>query len=171
MKFRWDKKYLYWGITAFCVVVACFLFYYVVFQMPTWFAGLSKLISILNPIIYGGVIAYFLNPLVRTFEKYIYKFFKRIKVEVKKSGKSAIRLFTVILSLALALLAIYGLLALLIPEVVNSIMNIADNFSRYADNVEAWLTTRFSDNAGWDPRFLEFIDTASVFLEKRIVFF
>ena len=25
--FRWDKKYLYWGITAFCVVAAAILFY------------------------------------------------------------------------------------------------------------------------------------------------
>ena len=25
--FRWDKKYLYWGITAFCVVAAAILFW------------------------------------------------------------------------------------------------------------------------------------------------
>ena len=25
-KFRWDKKYLYWGITAFCVIAALILF-------------------------------------------------------------------------------------------------------------------------------------------------
>lgn len=166
MKFRWDKKYLYWGITAFCVVVASALFYYLLFQMPSWLALVSKVISILNPIIYGAAIAYFLNPLVKFFEKYTYKFLKKVKVQVKKRVKTWIRLFTVILSLALALLAIYGLLALLIPEVINSIVNIAENFTRYANNVETWFMERFSDNETWKPEFLEVMNTVSGYLQN-----
>ncbi len=166
MKFRWDKKYLYWGITAFCVVVASTLFYYFLFQMPTWLAGVSKAISILNPIIYGAAIAYFINPLVKFFEKYIYKFLKNNNIKVQKKAKSWIRLFVVVLSLALALLVIYGLLAMLIPEVINSIVNIVENFSRYVSNVETWFTERFSDNAVWDPSFLEVMNTISGYLEN-----
>ena len=26
--FKWDKKYLYWGVTAFCVVVASIAFFW-----------------------------------------------------------------------------------------------------------------------------------------------
>ena len=28
MKFRWDKKYLYWGVTGFAVICASLLFYF-----------------------------------------------------------------------------------------------------------------------------------------------
>lgn len=166
MKFRWDKKYLYWGITAFCVVVASTIFYYLIFQMPSWLAGLSKIISILNPIIYGAAIAYFLNPLVKFFEKYLYKFFEKLNVKLQKKAKSWIRLFTVILSLACALLCIYGLLAMLIPEVINSIANIADNFTKYVTNVENWFTEYFSDSEAWNPSILEVMNTISGYLEN-----
>lgn len=166
MKFRWDKKYLYWGITAFCVIIASSIFYYLIFQMPSWLAGLSKIINILNPIIYGAAIAYFLNPLVKFFEKYIYKLLDKLNISLPKKGKSWIRLFTVVLSLACAILCIYGLLAMLIPEVINSIVNIADNFTRYVTNVETWLNQHFSDNVAWNPSILEVMNTISEYLEN-----
>ena len=33
MKFRWDKKYLYWGVTGFAVICASLLFYFGLFHM------------------------------------------------------------------------------------------------------------------------------------------
>ena len=32
--FRWDKKYLYWGVTAFCVIAAAILFYMALNYLP-----------------------------------------------------------------------------------------------------------------------------------------
>ncbi len=29
-RFRWDKKYLYWGMTAFLVIASCIVFYMLV---------------------------------------------------------------------------------------------------------------------------------------------
>ena len=29
-RFNWDKRYLYWGVTAFCVIAAALLFYFAV---------------------------------------------------------------------------------------------------------------------------------------------
>ena len=31
MKFRWEKKYLYWGVTALLVVIGGLLAYYLIF--------------------------------------------------------------------------------------------------------------------------------------------
>ena len=161
MKFRWDKKYLYWGMTAFSVIAASVLFYYGIFHMPIWLAGVSKIISIINPVIYGAVIAYLLNPLVKWFEKYIYKFTKKNNVNVTKRMRSVIRLVAIVLSLFLAGLIIYGLLAMLIPEVIASITNIVENFPRYVANVESWITERFSDSSTWDPSILNILDQLS----------
>lgn len=35
MKFRWDNRYLHWGVTAFLVIAASMLFYYGIFHMKT----------------------------------------------------------------------------------------------------------------------------------------
>ena len=40
MNFKWDKKYLYWGVTAFLVIAAAIVF----------FLGLSQIKEILVPV-------------------------------------------------------------------------------------------------------------------------
>ena len=51
MKFRWDKKYLYWGITAFCVIAASILFYFGLFRMNTLIGGITAILEILATLI------------------------------------------------------------------------------------------------------------------------
>ena len=40
MKFRWDNRYLHWGVTAFLVIAASMLFYYGIFHMKTLVTGI-----------------------------------------------------------------------------------------------------------------------------------
>lgn len=166
MKFQVDKKYLYWGITAFCVIIASVLFYFVIFQMPTILDGISTIFTIINPIIYGAAIAYILNPLVCQFEKIIYKICKRYKLETSKHICSIIRFAVVILSLVIALLCIYGLLYMLIPEVFGSITNIIDNFPRYVNNAKEWFEKFFQSDDAMNAATLELLNTASVMIEN-----
>ena len=63
MKFRWDKKYLYWGLTAFVVLVGCIGVIYFLFNGSILKYNVKKIIKILMPIIDGLIIAYLLAPL------------------------------------------------------------------------------------------------------------
>ena len=54
MKFRWDNRYLHWGVTAFLVIAASMLFYYGIFHMKTLIVGIKTFLGIMAPIIYGG---------------------------------------------------------------------------------------------------------------------
>lgn len=166
MKFNLEKKYLYWGITAFSVVVASVLFYFVIFQMPTILQAISKIFTIINPILYGAAIAYILNPLVCQMEKLIYKICKRYNWKTSKKARSMIRFAVVILSLVFALLCIYGLLYMLIPEVFGSISNIIDNFPRYVNNAQEWLEKFFQSDDAMNVATLELLNTASTMLEN-----
>ena len=62
MKFRWDNRYLHWGVTAFLVIAASVLFYYGIFHMKTLIVGIKTFLGIMAPIIYGVILAYILNP-------------------------------------------------------------------------------------------------------------
>ena len=64
--FRWDKKYLYWGITAFCVIAASILFYTVLDKLPSIGKLIGRLVSILSPFVWGLAISYLLAPMMRT---------------------------------------------------------------------------------------------------------
>ena len=70
--FRWDKKYLYWGITAFCVIACAILFFMALNYLDTLKQGIAALIRILGPFIWGLVIVYLLSPLVRFLQRKVF---------------------------------------------------------------------------------------------------
>ena len=131
MNFRWDKKYLHWGITIFCVIAASLLFYFGIFHMDTLRRGLGKVYAILTPIIYAAIISYILWPVIRFMEQnIIYRFCEWKGWEPTKKVKKIIRMIGVFLSLLLFFFIIYGLLSMIVPEILNSITNIIDSFPR-----------------------------------------
>ena len=76
MKFRWDKKYLYWGVTGFAVICASLLFYFGLFHMDVLWGKIHNLFTVLMPVVWGVIIAYLLTPIVfviRTFSCRTYK--------------------------------------------------------------------------------------------------
>ena len=50
MKFRWDNRYLHWGVTAFLVIAASMLFYYGIFHMKTLIVGIKTFLGIMAPL-------------------------------------------------------------------------------------------------------------------------
>ena len=72
--FRWDKKYLYWGITAFCVVAAAILFYMALNYIGAVGSAIGALVKILSPFIWGACNkSYLIGPLVRTLENKVFR--------------------------------------------------------------------------------------------------
>ena len=85
--FKWDKKYLYWGITAFSVIACAILFYMALNYIDTLKNGISALVRILSPFIWGLVIVYLLHPLVRFLQR---KIFGRFSAKLfRKKGTDA----------------------------------------------------------------------------------
>ena len=68
MKYKWDKKYLYWGVTAFSVIVASMGVYYFIFHRTEISLGFSAIRKIVMPIIDGLAIAYLLSPVLNSIE-------------------------------------------------------------------------------------------------------
>ena len=99
MKFRWDSKYFYWGMTGFLVIAASLLFYFGIFRMGILIDGIKKILNILMPILYGAAIAYLLNPLLKFYENtLVYPFLKEKKVNITKRKCKFIRYFGVLLA-------------------------------------------------------------------------
>ena len=133
MKFNPDKKYIYWGLTAFLVIIACLVVSYIVYNFSNFFKGLGNFTSVLTPIVNGFLIAYLLSPLMDLYEysliPYIIRLFKKDS-EIK--NKKLIRYFSVFLSIITLLLVIYAFFQLLVPQLVSSIKSIVNSFPEYA---------------------------------------
>ena len=142
MKFRWDNRYLHWGVTAFLVIAASMLFYYGIFHMKTLIVGIKTFLGIMAPIIYGVILAYILSPLINLFEqKLIYPQLEKHNIKLQKKGKRAIRWGCVLFSMFLFWIIIYALLMMVLPQLIRSIMNIIYSFPHYVNVVENWLNS------------------------------
>ncbi len=144
--FKWDKKYLYWGVTAFCVIIACLTFFWVIQRWDGVRAVFSSINSMLSPFIWGFVIAYLLTPLVKLFQHKVTgplgrKIYKNNEDKVKKFGRG----LAVTLSVLLMLASIVALIWLIIPQLYRSLESIVSNISGSISKAEAWANKWLDD--------------------------
>ena len=143
--FRWDKKYLYWGITAFCVIACAILFFMALNYLDTLKQGIAALIRILGPFIWGLVIVYLLSPLVRFLQKKIFgPICAKLSVKRPEKGQSCARVLSVIFAEIFMLALITGLFFLIIPQLDSSIETIVVNSPTYIDSLTTWATKKLA---------------------------
>ena len=140
---RW-KRYLALGLTGFCSISLSILFFFCIFRIKGLWDGLQSFFVILQPFIYGGVIAYLLTPICGWLEGKLQPFFTKIASETM-----ALRLtkgLSVMLSLALGLTVVGALIYVALPQVWESILSIAaeapSNWKRFI----TWLQAFLEDN-------------------------
>ena len=126
MKFKPTAKMTTVAIYAFLVIAASILFGMVIGGIGGIFAWLGKLTGYLMPVIYGFCLAFLLNPMLRFYEK---------KLLPKLGGsklKPSVRRNISILMTYLTALTIFALfLAVVLPQVVQSGISIANNIPLY----------------------------------------
>ena len=145
--FKWDKKYLYWGITAFCVIACAILFFMALNYMPGVLKTIGALFSILSPFIWGLAITYILLPLVKALQRGV---FGALGSAIHKKNPDKARRFARAMSVVLAeiifLAIIVAIVYLIIPQLVSSITTIVENSSMYVENTTKWIEKLLSDN-------------------------
>ncbi len=139
MKEKFQNKYLAWGLTAFCVLAALMILFFIIYRSNHILNFINTIFSILSPFIFGLAIAYLLNPIVVFFDKKVYdKLLK--KVFKKKKDRSKL---TRVLSLCTSTIIFVGLLItcinFLIPEILKSLEMFVTNINTYLSNSKELL--------------------------------
>lgn len=151
MKFRWDKKYLYWGITAFLVICASICFYYILFHRSNLWSGIQMLLGIIMPVLDGFVLAYILSPVLNHVErKLLYPVFTAVshteKEDFSIKTKKNLRKAGIFITLVFVVFCLYCFFSVLIPQLVNSIQSIILQFPYYIQNLNKWILNIFDNN-------------------------
>ncbi|MBO5450958.1 MAG: AI-2E family transporter [Lachnospiraceae bacterium] len=148
MKFQWDKKYLYWGITAFCVIALSIVFYYVLFHPTRFLQIFSSISKTCAPIISGLVLAYLLTPICSFFENYLLiPLYKKCNLNIKDmKPKKRIRGLAILLTLFVVIYLLYIFFSIVLKEIISSIQSIVLQFPIYIKNLEKWIDSTLSLN-------------------------
>ena len=153
--FRWDKKYWFWGMTAFAVIAAAILFYMALSYLPALGNMLKKFSRILSPFIWGLVFTYLLTPLMRSMEKHLFyplgkKLYRKNPVGAKRFG----RVLSVLLSIVVLLAVLTALVYMILPQIYSSIETIITNSPVYLENLNNWFDKVLTDF----PALQDFVD-------------
>lgn len=148
MKFQWDKKYLYWGITAFCVIALSIVFYYILFHPTRFLQIFSSISKTCAPIISGLVLAYLLTPICSFFENYLLiPLYKKCNLNIKDmKSKKRIRGLAILLTLFVVIYLLYIFFSIVLKEIISSIQSIVLQFPIYIKNLEKWIDSTLSLN-------------------------
>lgn len=138
MKYRWDKKYLYWGITAVCVIIAGLLVFAAIFHFDMLWGFVGGIFSILTPVLYGFAFAFLLNPVVKRFHKLLMKTVFKKNKKVQKAEKIS-RAISIVISILFMFILITVLALMLFPQLVTNIVGFYNNFDGYYNNFIGWL--------------------------------
>lgn len=157
--------YLAIGLTAFAVIAASLLLFFLLFHMKEVAGFLGTLGVILRPIFMGAVIAFLLLPVHRG----ILKFLMAMTTDKRKADHrnlSFLNFVAIILSLLLALFLIYLLLAMVIPQVYASIVGLVQSIPDYIEVVQGWLQTFFEDNPDIQSAVMSVYNSSAASLEQ-----
>ena len=111
------------GMTYFLVIAACILVYFAMLRMEAISDSFSKILDILKPILYGCLIAYFLNPIVRKVDQYLVPLLEK-KMRNKEKAKNLSRGIGVATALIILIAVVTTLVNMMLPELINSIRNL-----------------------------------------------
>lgn len=145
MKVEWNEKYTTISVYAILVIMVGLVFYKFIHNLSDTQKLLRSMLTTISPFLFAFLIAYFINPMVKIFEKYI---FSNIRIGKKELRHSTKRGWSVLLSYLLVIGIIIVLLAYIVPQLIKSlseIFNMLPDFIKGIITVAEDFTTEFSN--------------------------
>ena len=169
-----EKKYFWGGLTAFFVLAGTICFYYLLFHGDRFSAQINKIFKVASPVVYGIILAYLLTPAVNSIERKILKpVFAKICKNFTSAVKKIMRAVSIILTMIIASIIVYGLFRILIPNIIISIESISLQFPTYIQNLSTWSAKFLNDNPNIEKVATQLVDTYSLeftdFLNNSII--
>lgn len=121
------------GVTVYAVI---FFLIVALSNLSEVNAFLAWLLDILAPVLIGLCIAYLINPLFRALERRVFSRVRPVSLR---------RALSLLLTYAIMLAVIAGLILLIIPQLVDSVKTFAGNLNSHLDS----LVEQFNSVIGW----------------------
>lgn len=140
MKNRNWRPYVYKALILFGAIALSIVFFFLLYFNDHIKAWLGKLVGILKPFIYGGVMAYLLKPVCNVFEEKLIRLLtpsgKTPSARVHKIGSAV----SIGISVLLGVIIVAALLMMVLPQLATSIAGIVTMLEVNIKHLEQWLT-------------------------------
>lgn len=116
------------------VIICSILIYCFISYVPLLFRGIAYGLELLKPVIYGAVIAYLLNPLMKCYYQTILKLLRQGGKKPSKRVKKVSYGISIGLALISGILIILVLIWMIVPQLITSIVSLANTLPNQAEH-------------------------------------
>ena len=148
MKDPYKRRYIYLMLAISGAISLSIAFFFVLYRFQGIGDAVDKVIDILAPFVYGGVVAYLLRPMCNFYEKLLERWFPK---GLKKMAPS----LAVGLSLVSGILIVYLLLIMILPQLYHSIYSLWNSLPQKVNAFTQWAIATF----GEDEELLHYFET------------
>ena len=152
MRLKENKVYFKAGVTAFLVIAAGILCWFLIDRMDQVSGAFNKVMAILRPFIIGGALAYLLAPACNALDR-AFLGWTRGRAEKLCKGLS------IAISLILTIAVITLLTAILVPQVIRSLVSVVNalpgQINSARQQIDQWLANEPDLRSWWDRIFTQ----------------
>jgi len=146
-KFKWDPIYLYWGITAFLVIVCSITFFLALSGISSIKTAVQAIASASSAVVVGLIFAYMLNKIMMFFENtFLANVGSKLFPAAPRRAQKAKRIISLTLTMVITILFLGGALTLLLPQLYNSAMSLLSMLPGYFTRATEIITKLLNDN-------------------------
>ena len=140
MKWKDKEPYLYGMLAGFGAISLSVLFFFLIYRFQGFSGAISNLVSILSPFLYGAAMAYVLRPMCNWYGGLLKK---HLPPKVRHAADG----LAVACTILTALLIVYTLFMLIIPQLINNIVLLVNTVPGQVENAVDWLQTYVQNDA------------------------
>lgn len=129
------RDYAKSGITAFLVILTGIVCFFVFLRFDKIASAIGEIFEILSPIIYGLVLAFLMNPIVKKVEKWIKPLTMKVLKKEERAHKTA-RGIGILAGIVVVLAIIVALFNMIIPELYKSVRDLVVTLP---DQIKDWV--------------------------------
>lgn len=142
LKFFSDKKYnliLRYVILAIVITIALI---FAIFQWNDLKSIFSAIVKVFEPVIWSAVLAFMMNPIMKSVEKFLSRFIFK-----KKPRPKLTRVLGIVVASIVLIAVIAAIILAIIPEIISNIPGIYDGFTNeIIPAVTEWVNKTLEDN-------------------------
>ena len=139
------NRYFYMGLTAFLVIAACVLFYFLLAHFSGIVSRLGTFFQVMQPIIIGLVIAFLVDPIADFVQKGLHKAVDK-HMNGNRIAKKVSNGISVISAMAVFVVFLFLIFYLIVPQFFSSIMSMIKYLPGQLENLTNRITAEFDKN-------------------------
>ena len=147
-----NKKYVGWMLTGFGTISLSVLFFFFLYRLQGVGQVVDKIMGILMPFVYGGILAYLLRPMCNWYSDKVHDLFKN-REEYSKLAEGIAILATFISGG----LVVYVLIIMIAPDIVASVVSLWNIIPEKVNDLIVWMEGILGEN----DALLQYFDTSS----------